>query len=31
MGPESMFSSRGFSRVAEGAGAKMYPVYRLLL
>ena len=31
MGPESMFTSRGFSRVAEGAGAKMYPVYRLVL
>jgi GNAT superfamily N-acetyltransferase len=31
MGPESMFTARGYVRVAEGAGAKMYPVYRLVL
>jgi GNAT superfamily N-acetyltransferase len=31
MGPESLFTSRGFARVAEGDTTKMYPVYRLAL
>jgi GNAT superfamily N-acetyltransferase len=31
MGPEALFTSRGFTRVAEEQTTKMYPVYRLTL
>jgi GNAT superfamily N-acetyltransferase len=31
MGPESLFTSRGFARVAQEHATKMYPVYRLVL
>ena len=31
MGPESLFTSRGFARVAEAETTAMYPVYRLTL
>ena len=31
MGPESLFTARGFARVAEERTTKMYPVYRLAL
>jgi GNAT superfamily N-acetyltransferase len=31
MGPESLFTRRGFARVAEGSTTEMYPVYRLPL
>jgi GNAT superfamily N-acetyltransferase len=31
MGPESLFTSRGFVRIAEAQATKVYPVYRLTL
>jgi GNAT superfamily N-acetyltransferase len=31
MGPEALFASRGFTRVADEQTTKMYPVYRLAL
>jgi GNAT superfamily N-acetyltransferase len=31
MGPESLFTARGYTRIAEGLTTTMYPVYRLTL